>query len=153
MSGELARRLVPDDLWQLLEPLIPLPRTRPQGGGRSRADNRAVFSAIAFVLTSNCPWRALPPVFGVKPPTVHRRFGEWAALGLWQRLYEKSVACYGEGPEVDWTRALAESVESRTRVESDQRPVRHESVAAVEIDGTGQPGPAAVTLPDRRATI
>lgn len=101
MPGELARRLVPDDLWQLLEPLIPLPRTRPQGGGRSRADNRAVFSAIAFVLTSNCPWRALPPVFGVKPPTVHRRFGEWAALGLWQRLYEKSVACYGEGPEVD----------------------------------------------------
>jgi transposase len=113
MSGALARRLVPDDLWELLEPLIPPPRTRPQGGGRSRADDRAVFSAIAFVLTSGCPWRALPSVFGVKPPTVHRRFGEWAALGLWQRLWETSIACYGEGPEVEWTRALAEAVESR----------------------------------------
>ena len=153
MAGELARRLVPDDLWELVEPLIPPPRTRPQGGGRSRADNRAVFSAIAFVLSSNCPWRALPPVFGVTPPTVHRRFGEWAALGLWQRLYDEAVTRYGDGPEVEWTWALAELVSSRRSAESDQRPVRDESAAAGEIDSAGHRGPAAIHSPDRRATI
>jgi transposase len=114
MSDALAKRLVTDDLWQVLEPLIPPARIRPQGGGRNRADDRAVFTAVTFVLTTGCPWRALPRVFGVKPATVHRRFGEWMALRLWERLHEQAVATFGTGPEVDWTRALVELTGART---------------------------------------
>ncbi|WP_198284330.1 transposase [Saccharomonospora xinjiangensis] len=38
---------------------------RPQGGGPRRVDDRAVFTAIVFVLTSVCAWRQLPSSFGV----------------------------------------------------------------------------------------
>lgn len=38
---ELSRRLVPDKLWALVAPLIPPVKTRPQGGGMSRVDDRA----------------------------------------------------------------------------------------------------------------
>lgn len=115
MSDELARRLVPDRLWQIAEPLIPPHRLRPQGGGRSRADDRAVFTAITFVLISSSPWRSLPSVFGVTAPTAHRRFKEWAASGIWHRLHEQSALEFGDSEETAWTGALLESVEARTR--------------------------------------
>jgi transposase len=74
-------------LWALVAPLIPKPRVRPQGGGRGWVDDRAVFTAIVFVLTSGCAWRHLPPSFGVSVPTAHRRFSEWTRAGLWARLH------------------------------------------------------------------
>lgn len=52
-------RLVPDELWALVEPLIPMAPVRRQGGGIRRVDDRAVFTAIVFVLTSGCAWRDL----------------------------------------------------------------------------------------------
>jgi transposase len=81
-DDELSRRLVPDDLSALVEPLIPPGKTRPQGGGMSRVNDRAVFTAIVFVLTSGCAWQYLPPSFGVTVPTAHRRFAERTAAGL-----------------------------------------------------------------------
>lgn len=78
---ESSRRLVPDELWALVEPLVPLAKTRPQGGGMSRVDDRVVFTAIVFLLTSGCAWRHLPPSFGVTVPTAHRRFTQWTQAG------------------------------------------------------------------------
>jgi transposase len=66
---DLSRRLVPDELWALAQPLIPQFARRPQGGGTAAVDDRAMFTAIVFVLTSGCAWRHLPPSFGVTVPT------------------------------------------------------------------------------------
>ena len=76
---DLSQRLVPDELWALAQPLLPGFVPRPQGGGTAGVDDRAVFTAIVFVLTSGCAWRHLPPSFGVTVPTAHRRFTEWTA--------------------------------------------------------------------------
>ncbi|MDO1486439.1 transposase, partial [Rhodococcus rhodochrous] len=73
MVDALSSRLVPDALWEIVEPLLPEFRARPQGGGRAAIDDRAVFTAIVYVLTSGCAWRHLPPSFGVSVPTAHRR--------------------------------------------------------------------------------
>ncbi|WP_064059888.1 IS5 family transposase, partial [Rhodococcus rhodochrous] len=78
MVDALSSRLVPDALWEIVEPLLPEFRARPQGGGRAAIDDRAVFTAIVYVLTSGCAWRHLPPSFGVSGPTAHRRFTAWA---------------------------------------------------------------------------
>ncbi len=48
----LSRRLVPDELWDVVEPLIPEHGVRPQGGGPQRVGDRAVFTAIVYVLTT-----------------------------------------------------------------------------------------------------
>ena len=42
----MSLRLVPDELWASVEPLIPKFKARPQGGGTAPVDNRAVFTAI-----------------------------------------------------------------------------------------------------------
>ncbi|WP_155756085.1 transposase, partial [Rhodococcus opacus] len=50
MVDELSLRLVPDALWEIVAPLIPRFVARPQGGGSAPADDRAVFTAIVYVL-------------------------------------------------------------------------------------------------------
>ncbi|WP_168801515.1 hypothetical protein [Glycomyces buryatensis] len=48
---EFAKRLVPDGLWEIVEPLIPVAPKRVQGGGIARADLFAAFLALAAPLT------------------------------------------------------------------------------------------------------
>jgi transposase len=107
--------LVPDELWVLVEPLIPSVKVRSQGGGRSRVDDRAVFTAIVFVLTSGCAWRHLPPSFGVTVPTAHRRFGEWTSAGLWRRLHRAVLDQLGSRGMLDWSRAVLDGASVRAK--------------------------------------
>ncbi|SDZ07571.1 Putative transposase of IS4/5 family [Saccharopolyspora shandongensis] len=89
---ELSLRLVPDELWGLVEPLVPPAKERPQGGWMSRVDDRKVFTAIVFVLTGGCAW---PPSVRVKVPTAHRRFSEWTEADLWRRLHQAVLDEFG----------------------------------------------------------
>ncbi|CAI7979716.1 hypothetical protein FRAHR75_680056 [Frankia sp. Hr75.2] len=82
MDDRLALRLVPDDLWELVEPLLPAFGPRRQGGDATPVSDRAVFTAIVYVLTSGCAWRLLPPSFGMSVPTAHRRFGQRTRVGV-----------------------------------------------------------------------
>ncbi len=52
MGERLGRQLVPDGLWELAEPLVPSQRERLQGGGTRYVEDRAVFTAIVYGLTS-----------------------------------------------------------------------------------------------------
>ena len=54
MGERLGQELVPDGLWEIVEPLIPPQSQRPQGGGTRYRDDRAVFTAIAYVLSTGC---------------------------------------------------------------------------------------------------
>lgn len=115
MGPDLSRRLVPDELWVLAEPLIPRFDPRPQGGGTAPVDDRAVFTAIVFVLTSSCAWRYLPPSFGVTVPTAHRRFTEWTKAGLWPRLHRTVLDELGGQGLIDWSRAVLDGASVRAK--------------------------------------
>ncbi|WP_442811917.1 transposase [Streptomyces sp. NBC_01803] len=72
MGADLSRRrLVPDGLWDLVAAFLPSFTPRCQGSGTSPPDERAVFTAVVYVLTSGCAWRHLPPTFGVSSATAH----------------------------------------------------------------------------------
>lgn len=109
----LSRRLVPDALWSIAQPLMPLPKVRPQGGGRSRVGDRAVFAAVVFVLTSGCAWRRLPSSFGIAVPTAYRRFVEWTGVRLWDRLYETAAAEGADPALVEWALAIRDTAHQR----------------------------------------
>jgi transposase len=111
----LSRRLVPDELWALAEPLIPSFSPRPQGGGRAPVEDRAVFTAVVYVLTSGCAWRMLPPSFGVTVPTAHRRFTEWTKAGLWPRLHRAVLDELGGQGMIDWSRAVCDGASVRAK--------------------------------------
>src|SRR5687768_6608895 len=51
--------LVPDDLCEATEPLLPREPPKPKGG-RPRIPDRAAPGGIVFVLRTGCPWRLLP---------------------------------------------------------------------------------------------
>jgi transposase len=111
----LSLRLVPDELWVLVEPLIPGFATRPQGGGTAPVDDRAVFTATVYVLTRGCGWRELPPTFGVSVPTAHRRFTDWTKAGLWRRLHRAVLDELGSQGLLDWSRAILDGASVRAK--------------------------------------
>jgi transposase len=107
--------LVPDGLWRIVEPLIPPQRERPQGGGTRYVEDRTVFTAIVYVLTTGCAWRHLPAEFGVSRATAHRRFVAWTEAGLWRRLHRAALDRLGQQGLLDWSRASLDSVSVRAK--------------------------------------
>ncbi len=106
---------MPDELWELAEPLIPKFDPRPQGGGTTPVDDRAVFTAIVYVLTGGCAWRYLPPSFGVTVPTAHRRFSDWTRAGLWRRLHRAVLDELGSRVLIDWSRTVCDGASVRAK--------------------------------------
>ncbi|BBL78489.1 hypothetical protein Rxycam_00067 [Rubrobacter xylanophilus DSM 9941] len=59
----MAKKLVTDELWEVIEPLLPQEPPKPRGG-RPRIDDRAALTGILFVLKSGIPWEMLPQEMG-----------------------------------------------------------------------------------------
>ncbi|GAA0909115.1 hypothetical protein GCM10009574_101500 [Streptomyces asiaticus] len=115
MGVGLSQRLVPDEPWSLVVPLLPSFASRPQGGGTAPVDERAVFTAVVYVLTSGCAWRHLPETFGVSSATAHRRFSAWTEAGLWRRLHQAVLDELGARGELDWTSAIVDAASVRAK--------------------------------------
>jgi transposase len=109
VTDQLSLRLVPDELWELVQPHLPKFRPRPQGGGTAPLPDRQVFTAIVYVLTSGCAWRDLPPSFGVPFQTAHRRFTRWTEAGVWPRLHRAILDELGSQGLIDWSRGIADA--------------------------------------------
>jgi transposase len=105
---------VPDQLWEITAPLIPPAPQRRQGGGRRRIPDRAVLAAILYLTQAGCSWWQLPKaMFGVSRATAHRRFTEWTAAGLWERLHQAVLNRLGAAGDIDWSRAVVDSIAVR----------------------------------------
>ncbi|WP_086003377.1 IS5 family transposase, partial [Nocardiopsis halotolerans] len=109
----MVERLVPDELWELFQRVVPEAPTRPQGGGRRRHGDRQVLAAIIFVATSGCTWAQLPPTFGPSGATAHRRFTEWTRARVWAKLHRLVLDELGARGELDWSRCAIDSVNMR----------------------------------------
>src|SRR5690348_15802907 len=110
----MIRTWAPEDFWQVVQPLIPVPARRPQGGGKRRVDDRAVLAAIVYLVQAGCSWRKLPgTLFGVTRGTVHRRFTEWTADGLWERLHQQFLHRLNVISQIDYSSAVVELISVR----------------------------------------
>lgn len=105
----MGKEILSDELWGVLEPLLPQPPARPKGG-RRRIPNRATLTGVLFVLKSGIPWEMLPQELGCgSGMTCWRRLQEWQAMGVWQALHHTVLDCLGEADQIDWTRASLDS--------------------------------------------
>lgn len=112
--ARIVERLVPDELWELFQRVVPEAPSRPQGGGRRRHGDREVLAAIVFVATSGCTWQQLPSVsFGPSGATAHRRFTEWTKARVWAKLHRLVLDELGSRGELDWSRRAIDSVNTR----------------------------------------
>ena len=55
-----------DQLWEVVEPLVPVREPDPRGG-RPRVDDQVCFGAIVSVLFTGIAWRRLPRELGCSP--------------------------------------------------------------------------------------
>ena len=107
---------MPDALWALVEPVIPPAKTRPQGGGMSRVDDRAVFTAIVFVLTSAAARGGIyHPISGSQcpPPTGGSPSGPRPACG--GDYTKRSWMNWGSRGLIDWSRAVLDAASVRAK--------------------------------------
>src|SRR5580765_2828486 len=108
--GTMAQLLVSDELWEIVEPLIPKVPRRHRYPGRKLIDDRRVLSGILFVSWTGIGWEHLPQEMGCgSGMTCWRRLHEWQQAGVWQRLHEVLLAKLHEADRIDWSRAVVGS--------------------------------------------
>jgi transposase len=108
-SIAMSKPLVPDELWEIIQPLLPEERPRPKGG-RPPVANRDVVRGIIFVLRSGIPWAMLPPELGCgSGVTCWRRVRDWNNCGVWRQLHRLRLDRLGEADKIDWSRACIDS--------------------------------------------
>lgn len=101
----MAKPLLSDDLWAVVEPLLPEEPPKPRGG-RPRVPDRAALTGILFVLRSGIPWPMLPPEMGCgSGMTCWRRLRDWHEAGVWTALHRTLLDRLGVAGEIDWSRA------------------------------------------------
>jgi transposase len=107
--------LVPDQLWQAVEPLLPTPP--PRYGGLPRINDRACLAGIIYQLRTGVPWRLLPvrELGCGSPVTCWRRLRDWQRAGVWQRLHHLLLGELGRQGQLDWSRASLDSVSVRAK--------------------------------------
>jgi len=105
----MKKPLVPDDLWAIVEPLLPPDLPKPKGG-RPRVPDRAALTGIIFVLKSGIPWEMLPQEMGCgSSVTCWRRLRDWQQAGVWDRLHRTLLDRLGDAGRIDWERASLDS--------------------------------------------
>src|SRR3954452_13916559 len=90
-----ARFRISDELWALMEPLLPEHKnTHRLGGGRPGVADRRWADGICFVLTRGCQWNALSPRGICPSSTAHDRFQAWVAGGFFLRFWQAGLSAY-----------------------------------------------------------
>jgi transposase len=107
----MSEPLVSDELWDLIEPL--LPREKPRRArfpGRKPLERRNVLTGILFVLKTGIRWDDLPTELGWGcGKTCRETLAAWHQAGVWRRLHEVLLTKLHEAGKIDWSRALVDS--------------------------------------------
>lgn len=104
----MSKPLVTDELWELVEPLLPKHELSPRGG-KPRVPDRVCLSGILFVLKTGIPWEDFPCEMGCCGMTLWNRLDEWRKAGVWQRLHELLLARLRKAGEIDFARVIVDS--------------------------------------------
>jgi transposase len=111
----LLDRLLPDELWQRIQPLLPAPPPRPRGGVPRRVPDRNCVAALVFMARTSTPWALLPAKeLGCgSATTCWRRFDEWAKVGVFDQLQALLLDELGVAGRVDLERVSVDSFSLR----------------------------------------
>ncbi len=105
----MAKEILTDELWAVIEPLLPPPVARPHGG-RPRLPDRAVLRGIIFVLKTGLAWEDLPQEMGCgSGMTCWRRLRDWQAAGVWARLHRTCLDWMCTAGCIEWERAAIDA--------------------------------------------
>jgi transposase len=127
----MPKDLIDDELWSLIEPLLPQrsPRNR-FGAGRLPIPDRAVLTGIVFVLSSDIGWNSLPRRLGCGSGSVcWRRLVAWRDAGVWQSIRETLLTELSRRGRLELVRVLSDSMAVRI-VSDGRKPARPRAAAS-----------------------
>ncbi|WP_180736505.1 IS5 family transposase [Paraburkholderia sp. PGU19] len=103
--------IIDDELWALIEPLLPKPRRRSnERRGRPRVSERAALNGVLFVLRTGIRWNHLPTQLGFgSGATCWRRLDAWQKAGVWNRLHTLLLDRLREAGKLDLSYAAVDS--------------------------------------------
>ncbi|MFD3666249.1 IS5 family transposase [Streptomyces sp. NPDC058659] len=142
--------IVSDELWSLIEPLLPEPVPK-QVAGRPRVPDRQALCGILFVLHTGIQWEYLPQELGFgSGMTCWRRLAAWNDAGVWDQLHLVLLKKLRVAKKLDWSRAVIDSPRqgSSTGPKSGPSPVdraRPGSKHHLIVDGQGIPLAVSLT--------
>jgi transposase len=110
----MAKPLVCDALWTVIEPHIPVRKRRKCHTGRKPLPDRACLAGILFVLRSGIPWEMLPQEMGCgSGMTCWRRLRDWKNAGVWQTVHRVLLDKLREPDQIDFSRCAVDSATVR----------------------------------------
>jgi transposase len=120
----MAKPLLDDALWQVIEPLLPKPkRRRKRHPGRKPLDDRTVVRGLLFVLKTGIAWEDFPCEMGCCGMTLLNRLREWQEGGVWDSIHRVMLGKLRAAGELDFSRAIVDSASVRA-MHGGKKPAR-----------------------------
>ncbi|WP_444968478.1 IS5 family transposase [Streptomyces phaeochromogenes] len=106
--------MVDDDLWALIEPLLPpWPQRSP---GPKPVDDRRCLQGILFVLHQDIAWQLLPLELGFgSGQTCWRLLERWKRADVFDRLHRLLLSELNAAGELDWSRVCVDGSHIRAK--------------------------------------
>ena len=106
----MAKPLIDDSLWTIVQPLLPTRTRRRRFPGRKPISDRAALTGILFVLKTGMAWRDLPLELDCgSGMTCWRRLRDWQKAGVWEELHRELLRRLHVADRIDWSRAVVDS--------------------------------------------
>jgi transposase len=111
----LVDRVLPEELWRRIQPLLPPAPPRPRGGVPRRVPDRNCVAALIFMARTSTPWSLLPArELGCgSATTCWRRLDEWAKVGVFEQLQAVVLDELGAAGRIDLERVSVDSFSLR----------------------------------------
>jgi len=140
--------IVSDELWELVEPLLPRKERRFRYPGRKRLPDREALQGILFVLHTGIAWTHLPRELGFgSGVTCWRRLDEWQRAGVWERLHVELLSRLRAAGEIEWSRAVVDSSQVQAKKGAPRRARARSTEGAPAPSTTFSSTPAGSLLP------
>ena len=104
----MSKLLVSDQLWKLIEPILPKHPFIP-GVGKPRVPDRICLTGILFVLKTGIPWEDFPHEMGCCGMTLWNRLDEWGRAGVWDQLHRLLLNQLRAEERIDFSRVIVDS--------------------------------------------
>jgi len=110
----MAKPILDDELWEIIEPLIPKKKRRFRYPGRKPLPDKAALTGILFVLKTGIAWEDLPRELGCgSGMTCWRCLRDWQKTAVWEKIHQVLLNKLRQADEIDFSRAVVDSASVR----------------------------------------
>jgi len=132
----MAKSILDDRLWEIIEPIIPKRKRRFRYPGRKPVSDRDALTGILFVLKTGIGWEDLPKEMNCGcGMTCWRRLRDWQKAGVWDKIHHTLLNKLRQAEQIDFSRAIVDSSSVRA-VFGGPKPAQTPRIAAKKARNT-----------------